>query len=191
MPSVVTTNWWALALRGVLALLFGILMIALPLGGHPFDALALLAAVYGTYAFVDGLFALAAAGSGVSAGRPWGLLLLEGIIGVAIGVITFLWPPITVFALAYLVAFWAILTGVVEIAAAFRLRHHVPGGWALAVAGVLSVALGVLLCAWPLAGLLGVAMILGAYAIVWGVLLLALAFRLRSWGRGLTTLTAS
>lgn len=172
-------NWWALAIRGAVAVVFGVIALAWP--GITLWTLAL---VYGAYAFVDGVFALAAAIAGTAARRPWGMLLLEGIVGILIGLFAVLWTPAVAVALAYLVAFWAVLTGILEILAAIRLRQHITSEWALVLGGVLSVLLGVLLILWPPL----LAVFLGWYAIVWGVLLLTLAFRLRQWSRQLPTL---
>ncbi len=173
-------NWWALAVRGALAIVFGILALAWPSG-----MLRALAIVYGAYAFVDGVFALAAAFAGTTARRPWGMVLVEGVVGIIIGVVAVLWTPVIAAALAYLVAFWAIMTGVLEILAAIRLRQHITGEWALVLSGALSVLLGVFLIVWPPL----LAVFLGWYAIFWGVLFLVLAFRLRQWSRQVPTLT--
>ena len=172
-------NWWALAVRGVLAVVFGILALS-----WPGITLWVLALVYGAYALADGVFALTAAIAGTAARRPWGMLLLEGIVGILIGLFAVLWTPAVAAALAYLVAFWAVVTGILEVLAAIRLRQHITSEWALVVGGVLSVLLGVFLVVWPPL----LAVFLGWYALLWGVLVLILAFRLRQWSRQLPTL---
>src|SRR5262249_2241958 len=106
-------------------------------------------------------------------------LLIEGIVGVAAGLVTFLMPRLTAVALLYIIAAWAIVTGVLEVVAAVRLRRQITGEWWLAISGVLSVGLGVLIVVAPAAGALAIVLWIGAYAIVFGALLLALAFRLR------------
>lgn len=111
----------------------------------------------------------------------WGAPLIEGLVGVFAGLITFAWPGITAIILITLIAIWAIITGIFEIVAAFRLRKHVRGEWLLGLSGLASVVFGVLVFAVPLAGALVIALWFGAYAMVFGVLLTILAFRLRKW----------
>ena len=109
-------------------------------------------------------------------------MLLEGAIGIAVGIMAFIWPGITALVLLYLIAAWAIVTGVLEIIASIQIRKEIQNEWLLAIAGITSVLFGVLLLVWPLAGALAILWIIGAYAIIFGILLLILAFRLRSWG---------
>src|SRR2546427_1657065 len=116
----------------------------------------------------------------------WGALMLEGIAGIVVWIITIAWPAITALSLVYVVAAWALVTGVFEIMAAVRLRKHVSGEWLLALSGFASLILGILMIAVPLAGALAIALWVGAYAFVFGVLLIGLGFRLRAWVKGLT-----
>lgn len=180
MLQSLARNWWALALRGVLAILFGVAAFVWP--GMTIAALVLL---FGAYAFVDGLFALMAAirQHGDVGSERWWMLLLEGLAGIGVGVLTVLWPNITGLVLLYLIAAWAIITGVFEILAAIRLRREIDNEWWLALAGIASVVFGVLIALQPAAGALAIVWILGGYAILFGILLLALAFRLRGMGR--------
>jgi uncharacterized membrane protein HdeD (DUF308 family) len=186
MVIVLARNWWALALRGFLAVLFGIMAFALP--GITLGALVLL---YGAYALIDGIFAIAAALVGRTGGLPWWALLVEGLVGIAVGVMTFAWPGITALVLLYLIAAWAVVTGVLEIAAAIQLRREVRGEWLLALSGVLSVLFGLALVINPGAGALAVVWLIGAYAIAFGALLLVLGFRLRSFSRRLSSIAIS
>lgn len=178
MLIVLARNWWALALRGVFAILFGIAAFVWP--GITIAALVLL---YGAYAFADGVFAVAAAVVGRNEGLPWWALLLEGLMGIGVGIITFVAPIATEIALLYLVAAWAIVTGAFEIVAAVRLRRELVGEWILILSGVLSILFGGLLLARPVVGVVAIAWMIGAYAVAFGALLLSLAFRLRSWNR--------
>ena len=165
-----------LAIRGVAAILFGIAAFVWP--GITLAALVLL---FGAYALVDGIFAVIA---GVAARREqerWWMMILEGVAGIVIGVLTFLYPGITALVLLYFIAAWSIVTGAFEIAAAIRLRKEIEGEWLLGLAGLASVIFGVLLVVLPGPGALALIWLIGSYAIVFGVLLLALAFRLRGW----------
>ncbi|HEV7366685.1 MAG TPA: HdeD family acid-resistance protein [Gemmatimonadales bacterium] len=169
-------NWWAVSLRGLAGILFGIITFFAP--GISLAALVLL---FGAYALVDGVLAIVSAVRRRGADRWW-LLLLEGLVGIAAGVLTFLWPGITALALLYVIAAWALVTGAFEIAAAIRLRKAISGEWLLALSGIFSIALGVLLVLFPGPGALAVTIWIGAYAFVFGALLFALGLRLRGLG---------
>jgi uncharacterized membrane protein HdeD (DUF308 family) len=175
MIGVLARNWWALALRGLFAILFGLLAFALP--GLTLAALVIL---FGAYSLVDGIFALITAVRAAEAHERWWLFVLEGLAGVAAGVITFMWPGITALVLLFLIAWWAVITGAFEIAAAIRLRREITGEWALALGGVASVIFGLLLLFRPGVGALAVIWLIGTYALIFGLLLLMLAFRLRA-----------
>jgi uncharacterized membrane protein HdeD (DUF308 family) len=175
---VLARNWWALVLRGFFDVLFGIAAFVWP-GITP----AVLVLLYGAFALVDGSFAIAAVLVGRTRGMPSWALLVEGLAGIAVGAITFFWPGITQLALLFLIAAWAVVTGVFEIVAAVRLRKEIRGEWLLALSGVLSVAVGVALVVNPGAGLLAISWMIGTYAIIFGVLFIVLGFRLRSWLR--------
>lgn len=178
MATLLAKNWWAVALRGLAAIVFAILAFALP--GM---TLAVLIVLFGAYALVDGIFAIISAIRALHGHRPWGSFLIEGFVGIIIGLITFFVPGVTLAFIIALIAIWAIVTGIFEIAAAIRLRRHVPGEWVLFVTGVFSVLFGVLVFFAPAAGALVIVWWLGAYALIFGVLLLLLAFRLRSLHR--------
>ena len=171
-------NWWAILLRGVAAVLFGLVTVV-----APDISLRALVLLFGAFAFVDGILAIVSAIRRHEGSERWGMLLLEGVSGVAVGVMTVLWPGITAFALLYLIAAWALATGVLEIAAAIRLRKALTDDWLLFLTGIASVALGVLLVLFPGAGALAVVLWIGAYAFVSGALLIALGLRLHSWAR--------
>lgn len=175
MAVVLSTNWWALALRGVLAILFAIVTFL-----WPGITLAVLVLMFGVYAFVDGVFAIVAAVRAVRGHRRWGALLLEGIAGILAGLCAWLIPGVTLAVLVLLIAAWAIITGVLEIVAAIRLRRHIPQEWLLILMGVLSIVFGVLIYIAPLAGAVVIVWWIGGYALVFGILMLMLAFRLRS-----------
>jgi uncharacterized membrane protein HdeD (DUF308 family) len=176
-------NWKWFLLRGVLAILLGVLAIL-----FPFSALFAFATVFAAFVFADGIFSLISGIRGAGhRGERWGALVFRGIVGIAIGVLFVLMPFVTTvsYALATLaiVAAWAIVTGIFEIAAAIRLRREIEGEWLLALVGALSILLGiaipVILWMNPLATILSVAWVIGIYALAAGVALIALAIRLR------------
>jgi uncharacterized membrane protein HdeD (DUF308 family) len=167
-------NWWLLVVRGVLAVVFGILAFVLP--GATVTALVIL---FGAFMLVDGVFALFSAWRRAERRMSWWPFLLEGLSGVAIGIITFLWPGVTAFALLYLIAAWAFVTGVFEIAAAIRLRKEIRGEWVLALIGMASILFAALVVLFPGEGAVAIVWAIGAYAVVFGILLIALGLRLR------------
>jgi uncharacterized membrane protein HdeD (DUF308 family) len=134
---------------------------------------------------IDGIVNLTGAVRAAEAHERWGVLLLEGMVGILAAVASVLWPAITALAFVYIIGAWAILTGVFEIGAAIRIRKYVTGEWLLAIAGVLSILFGVLILAVPLAGALVITLWFGAYAFLFGVVLLSLGLRLRRWRHGL------
>jgi len=168
-------NWWMMILRGVLAIMFGVAAFVWP--GLTWFSLVIL---FGAYALVDGVIALAAGLQNAGDSPRWWVFLLEGIIGIGAGITAFLWPGLTAYVLLMVIASWAIITGILEIAAAIRLRREITNEWALAFGGLLSVGLGVLLFMRPVLGGLALVWTIGAYALLFGVLLIALGFRLRS-----------
>lgn len=178
MVEMLTRNWRWVALRGVVAVLFGMLTFF-----HPGITLVALVLLFGAYALVDGIFMTVSAIANRHGQPSWGTLLFGGLLGIAIGVLTFIMPRVTAFALLMLIGAWSIVVGVAEIAAAMRLRRVISGEWLLILAGVLALAFGVVLVAAPGAGALAVVLWIGAYAFISGLLLIALSFRLRTWGR--------
>jgi uncharacterized membrane protein HdeD (DUF308 family) len=180
MLEMLARYWWAVVLRGVIAVLFGLLALIWP--GITVIALVTL---FGAYAVVDGVLAL---GQAIMGGRPAGQsrgwLAVEGVAGIVLGVLTFVWPGVTTLVLLWLIAVWAIITGVVEIAAAIWLRREITNEWWLALGGVLSIVFGVLLAVWPASGAIALITLIGIYAIIFGVVLIVLGVRLR--GRQVT-----
>ena len=166
-------NWWIVLLRGLAAILFGLLAFVLP--GVTLITLVIL---YGVYALVDGIFALIAAVRGGSGPRWW--LAVVGLLGVAAGLLTFLWPAITALLLAAFIGAWSLARGIFEIVGAIRLRKEIDNEWLLILSGVLSVLFGAAVLLMPGAGALAIVWIIGAYAIVLGFLHVGLALRLRS-----------
>lgn len=166
-------RWWTVALRGVVAILFGILSVLAP--GVTFMSLVIL---FGVYAIIDGGLALALASKPAHPRLP---LIARGLVSIVAGIIALVWPGLTAFALLFVIAAWCIVSGVLEIAMAIQLRKQVAGEWLLAVEGVLSVVFGVLLMLAPLAGAIVLGLWIGAYALVLGGMLIGTALRLRSY----------
>jgi uncharacterized membrane protein HdeD (DUF308 family) len=171
-------NWWLLLLRGIAGIIFGVLTFF-----WPEISLVALVLLFGAFAFADGVFTFINGIRERRANERWWLLILQGLMGIGAGVVTLVWPGISALALLYVIAAWALVTGALEIAAAIRLRKVIEGEWLLALSGIASVLLGILLFVFPGPGALAVVLWIGAYALVSGVLLIVLAFRLRSWAR--------
>jgi uncharacterized membrane protein HdeD (DUF308 family) len=173
MAAILIGNWWALALRGVTAILFAILAIFWP--GITATALVLL---FGIYALIDGIFALLAALRERQRHGRSGALLLEGILDILIAILAFAWPQVALVALIYLIALWAIITGVALMAGGIALVR-LGGELLLVVSGLLSVLLGIALFVQPSVGVVVLSWWLGAYALLFGIALLSAAFRIR------------
>jgi uncharacterized membrane protein HdeD (DUF308 family) len=178
MLDTLTRHWWIVALRGAVAILFGITALVWP--GITVFALVLL---FGAYALVDGAFTLAAAlgrrdrRTTDTGGRIW--LVVQGVAGIAIGALAFVWPDITALALVWLIGIWAVVIGLLEIIAAVGLRRELRREWLLGLSGAVTVLFGILLIAWPGAGVLTLVALIGISAVVFGVALLGFAVRLR------------
>lgn len=171
--ALLADNWWVVALRGVLAILFGIAAFAVP--GATMLALVL---IFAAYSLIDGIFNIVLAVHGARTHERWGLLLLNGVLGIVIGIAAALWPGITLLVFVLLVAAWALLSGGLLFGAALSL-HISHGRWLLVFGAIISLLYGLLLFASPLIGALVLTWWLGAYALVFGCTLIGLAFRLR------------
>src|SRR5580700_1775811 len=176
MATILIGNWWALALRGAAAILFAILAFL-----WPAMTAAALVLLFAAYALVDGVFAIiAAVRAARHHARSWPLLL-EGILDLGIAAIAFLWPMTALVALIYLIAIWAVITGIALIAAGIAFIR-LNGEWLLVLSGMISLLLGIILFVQPAAGVVALSWWLGIYALLFGIALLAAAFRLRHYG---------
>ena len=181
MRIALAKNWWSLVIRGIAGIVLGILTFVWP--GITLVALVFL---FGAYALIDGVMSLVGAVRAAEAHERWGVLVLEGIVGIAAAAVTVLWPAITTIALVFVIAAWAVITGALEIGAAIHLQKAISGEWLLIVAGIASVLFGILLVIVPAIGAVVIALWVGAYAFIFGILMVALGFKLRSWGHDLT-----
>jgi uncharacterized membrane protein HdeD (DUF308 family) len=174
MSNLLAQNWWAIALRGVFAIIFGIIALLMP--GAALLAFVLL---FAAYMLVDGVFAIIAAVRAAQRHERWGWLIFEGILDFIAGGIAVVWPVITIIAFVFLMGAWAIVTGALMFGASFRL-NIAHGRWLMTLAGAVSMIWGVLLIIWPLIGAVVLTWWIAAYALFFGVALLVLAFQLRS-----------
>lgn len=181
MATILHRTWWVLLLRGLAAIAFGILTWVLP--GISLGALVLL---FGAYSMADGVLGFWTAIAGRKEHESWWVLLLGGLLGIGVGGLTFFAPGITALVLLFYIAIWAIATGALGIVAAIRLRKEIKGEWWLILSGLASVVFGVLLMARPGVGALTVLWLIAGYAIVFGVLLVMLAFKARKFGSKVT-----
>jgi uncharacterized membrane protein HdeD (DUF308 family) len=181
LTTILSRNWWVLLLRGLVAIAFGALTWL-----QPGISLAALVLLFGAYTMADGILGVWTAFAGRKEHEHWWVLLLEGLVGIGVGILTFLAPGVTALALLFYIAVWAIATGVLEIVAAIRLRKEIKGEWLLILGGVASVVFGILLMAQPGVGALSLLWLIATYAIVFGILLVLLAFKVRTLGRQAT-----
>lgn len=181
LSNTLSRNWWKILLRGLAAIAFGVLLWVMP--GVSLTALVLL---FGAFVMADGILGVWLAIDGRKEYEDWWVLLLWGLVGIGIGILTFLSPAVTELALLFFIAAWAIATGVLEIVTAIHLRKEIKNEWLLILGGLLSVVFGVLLMAQPGAGALALAWLIGAYAVAFGILLVILAFKTRSFSKELS-----
>ncbi|MEA2720680.1 MAG: hypothetical protein QOJ39_2544 [Candidatus Eremiobacteraeota bacterium] len=174
MIARLSNHWWLFLIRGILAIMLGILM---PL--FPGAAIYTLAILFGAYAFVDGIVAIVAAVRSNHADGNWIWLLVEGVLGIGVGVITFFYPGITALWLVYLFAAWALLTGILAIATAIRVRQAVANELLTILIGVISIVAGIVIFFVPVAGVVAIAWTIGVYAFLAGIFLIGLAMRLK------------
>lgn len=164
--------WWLVLVRGICAIIFGILVLVWPV-----PALLTLVIFFGAYAMVNGIFTLVSAFRHDAESKGW--LITSGIIGILAGLVAFVWPGKTSLVLLFIIAFWAIFTGIAEIAGGIRLRKVIDNEWMLIVGGVLSVIFGFLLLIWPGAGALTLTWLIGLFALMYGIAMVFLSFRVK------------
>jgi uncharacterized membrane protein HdeD (DUF308 family) len=173
MSALLAQNWWAIALRGVFAIVFALIAFFWP--GATILSFVLF---FSAYMLVDGVFGIVAGVRAASNHQRWGLLVLEGVLNILVGIVAFLMPGLTVVFFVTLMAVWSLITGIVMIVAAFKLNPAFGRGW-LIFSGIVSVLFGVALLIAPLVGAVVLTWWLGAYALAFGISLLVLAFKLR------------
>lgn len=166
--------WWSFLIRGILATLFGIIAVTVP--GLTLRAMTILLAVF---LVVDGVFSFTASFRGRQLGPRWGFLLFEGVAGMVLGLLTFVWPGITAMVIVFIIGFWAFITGVFELLAAIKLRNEIAGEWLLGLGGILSIIFSLLLLANPGIGGVAIIWMIGLYAILFGISMIFLGLRLR------------
>jgi uncharacterized membrane protein HdeD (DUF308 family) len=174
LSRILSRNWTLMLLRGLTAILFGILVWVMPE-----LSVKMLVYLFGAFVLVDGIFGASVAIAARKEYEDWGILLLWALVGVGVGILTLLAPGVTALALVYFIAIWAVSTGVLEIVVAIRLRKEIEGEWLLILGGLTSVAFGVLLMLQPAVGAIALVWLIGLYAVTFGLLLIILAFRTR------------
>ncbi len=174
--KILSRYWWMTLIRGLLWVLFGIVLFV-----EPGLSLVTLATVFGLFVLADGIGNIVTAIGGRDQHEHWWLLLIVGLCGIGIGLLSVFNPALTALALLFYIAIWAIVTGVLQVVAAIRLRQEIEGEFWLILGGLASIAFGVLAIARPGAGALSVLWLIGAFAIVYGVLQVGLALRARGF----------
>jgi uncharacterized membrane protein HdeD (DUF308 family) len=168
-------HWWVPVIRGIAAVVFGVIAFA-----YPGLTVAVLVLLFGAWVLVDGIFRVIGAIGHRAFDKEWGFDLIIGIVGIIIGFLTFHAPQITALALIIYIAAWALMIGATEIALAIKLRREIKGEWFLILMGLVSIVFAVMLLWNPLPGALALVWLIGSYAIVFGILGIILGFRLRS-----------
>lgn len=186
MDELLARSWWMLGLRGAIALLFGILALL-----WPGLTLLWLVALFAAYALISGVVSIIAAVQNRRSDREWWLILLLGLVSVAAGIVALIHPALTALVLVLVMGANALVTGVLDIAVAIRLRKVIQNEWLLILSGLASIIFGVLVFLFPGAGALAMVWLISAYAIVTGILLLWLAFRAHGWRRRQAAATPS
>lgn len=181
LGKLLSEYWWVLLLRGILAIAFGVLAFSWP--GLTWMTLVIF---FAAWIFVDGIFDVFHAFAGRKDNENWWLLLLEGLLGIAFGVITYQAPHITTLVLLLYIAFWAITSGILRIVLAIRLRKEIEGEWFMALAGVASILFGMIMIARPGTGAMAVLMVIAAWSIIVGTFMVILSFKARGFGKALT-----
>ena len=184
LANILSRYWWMILLRGLAWLVFGILVFT-----QPAISLVTLTLLFGAFVLWDGIANVVSAIGGRRENENWGVLLLTGLAGIAIGALTFYAPGITALGLLFYIAIWMTGTGLLEVVAGIRLRKEIEGEFWLILSGLVSIALGVFLVARPGAGALSVLWVIATYAILFGIILIVLAFRVRSFANRLTAAT--
>jgi len=180
MLKMMTGKWWVLLVRGIAAILFGLAAMVWP--GLTIGALILM---FGAFAIVDGVGALFAAFAHRGEAQYWWATALEGVVGILLGILVMVWPGISAIALLFWIAAWAIVTGVFEVVSAIQLRKEISGEFWLILSGVLSILFGIFAFIRPGAGALAVIWVIAIYAIVFGITLIMLSFKVRGLNQAL------
>lgn len=185
MPVTFTRAWWVLVVRGLFGVVLGVFTFV-----RPFTTMHALVLLFGVYAIIDGIFAIGAAIRAAEQHTRWWPLVLEGIVGLAAGIGALVVPGVTALALVTLAGAWALVTGVLEIMTAIRLRRRIRHEWALGIAGALSIVFGIAVLCFPVAGAVWFVLLIGSYALVFGLLFIVLGIQMRAHGQHSVDVTA-
>jgi uncharacterized membrane protein HdeD (DUF308 family) len=175
MIETLKRHWWVPVIRGIAAIVFGVIAFT-----HPVMAIATLVLLFGAWVLIDGIFRIVAAIRHRGSDSDWAWQLVIGIIGIIVGLLTFHAPQVTALALVIYIAAWALMIGASEIVMAVKLRHEIKGEWLLILMGLASIVFAVLLLWNPVAGAAAVIWLIAWYAVVLGILAIFFGFRLRS-----------
>ena len=180
MIEMVVNKWWVFLLRGLAAIVFGVLAVV-----WPRITIQVLLILFGTYVLLDGIFSLVAGIVSIRLNKQWWEMIISGVLGIAIGVLTFVWPNITGLVLLYFIAAWAVVIGIMDILIAIQLRREIEGERFMFLDGIFSLVIGVLLFFFPGTGALAAAWLIGLFAVAVGIIFIILSLRLRKFARNL------
>ena len=168
--------WWLLALRGVFAILFGIVILA-----WPALTIEVLVIIYGVFALVGGILSMIIGLFNIGKNSNWWVMFLEGVLGFVVGGIVLKWPAMSLLLLIIIIAFWAIISGIAQIITAFFVRQQIKNEWLMALSGLISLLFGLLLFSWPITGVVVLSWLIGFYALLLGIFLIVFGFQVKTY----------
>ena len=176
MVKNLAKNWWLLALRGLFAILFGIVILAWP--GLTIEILVI---IYGVFALVGGILSIIIGLFSIGKSSNWWVMFLEGILGFIVGGIVLKWPAISLLLLIVIIGLWAIISGIIQIITAIFVRQEIKNEWLMGLSGLISLLFGLVILSWPISSIIVVSWLIGFYALLLGIFLIVFGFQVKAY----------